>query len=237
MFHNRSTHFVNCIIVICLLEYSLQMYVWHVCNKLQKWPLANKWCLRVIAHHREPGHWENNLVLYLPCNSCEMSKKLENIKNIGRSEWPPGVSELLPIAHTSAKTHERRAIALFLRHPRVTVPVWRRVLTVKRRFASLEDCPVRYVGVFWGLFVELQGFSNTVFWPNERGSFSECLALSVTMAMNFLRLKVLFWCWHGNHSPIRQMLAEILRPDPKLPPAYCWQRAWSWSTEVTETSG
>ena len=27
------------------------MYVWHVCNKLQKCPLANKWCLRVIALH------------------------------------------------------------------------------------------------------------------------------------------------------------------------------------------
>ena len=27
------------------------MYVWHVCNKLQKWSQANKWCLRVIALH------------------------------------------------------------------------------------------------------------------------------------------------------------------------------------------
>ena len=42
----------------------------------------------------------------MPCKSCEMSKKLENSKNIGRSEWPPGVSKTEPF--TSGRQNWRR---------------------------------------------------------------------------------------------------------------------------------
>ena len=76
------------------------MCVWHVCNKLQKCPLANKWCLRVIAlHSRTWTLRELCFSILVPCKSCEMSKKLENIKNIGPSEWATDFTERAPITN------------------------------------------------------------------------------------------------------------------------------------------
>ena len=41
------------------------MYVWHVCNKLQKWSQANKWCLRVIALHSRTWTFREQLIVSL----------------------------------------------------------------------------------------------------------------------------------------------------------------------------
>ena len=51
--HNRSTcTLCIALLYICLLcNIVFKCMFWHVCNKLQKWSQANKWCLRVIALH------------------------------------------------------------------------------------------------------------------------------------------------------------------------------------------
>ena len=89
------------------------MYVWHVCNKLQKWPLANKWCLRVIALHSRtwvteglpiPSHWSH-------ARAVKWARNWKNIKNIGRYEWLPGVSKPGPFSCSRPNWRKERATA------------------------------------------------------------------------------------------------------------------------------
>ena len=62
---------------------------------------AFEWLLFTV---KEPGHWENNLFLILvPCKSCEMSKKLENIKKY----WTLRVSHRLYWESTHRKWKAR----------------------------------------------------------------------------------------------------------------------------------
>ena len=217
-----------------------------------------KWCLRVIALHSRTWTLREQLVSLYWCRARAVKwarnwKILKILDALSDLQEYQNYCQSRKLGNSQPRHTQKshRPPQDFLRHPGVTCPgneggcFPSSLLCLIGRKALPCEIVLEFLKMSC-LFVEMQCFSNTVFWPTERGSQWQVFPVDV---LPFLRQ----WQWtfcgklvlvligqitRDQHTKCWQGSFALHREHPKLPPAYCWWLArHSLSTEVTETSG